>query len=98
MGEGEVMNITDISHPLELRCFVTGSDQSYSGQWIQPHSAQEPIVTKTRQQDGYEISLRINQPTITDSGRYECRAGNVAAFIDVNVEESASMFVNLTLN
>ncbi|CAH8442508.1 unnamed protein product [Schistosoma bovis] len=95
MGEGEVMNITDISHPLELRCFVTGSDQSYSGQWIQPHSAQEPIVTKTRQQDGYEISLRINQPTITDSGRYECRAGNVAAFIDVNVEESAIPFTVL---
>ncbi|CAH8474717.1 unnamed protein product [Schistosoma intercalatum] len=95
MGEGEVMHITDISHPLELRCFVTGSDQSYSGQWIQPHSAQEPIVTKTRQQDGYEISLRINQPTITDSGRYECRAGNVAAFIDVNVEESAIPFTVL---
>ncbi|CAH8482793.1 unnamed protein product [Schistosoma haematobium] len=95
MGEGEVMHITDISHPLELRCFVAGSDQSYSGQWIQPHSAQEPIVTKTRQQDGYEISLRINQPTITDSGRYECRAGNVAAFIDVNVEESAIPFTVL---
>lgn len=95
MGEGEVMHITDISHPLELRCFVTGSDQSYSGQWIKPHSAQEPIVTKTRQQDGYEISLLINQPTITDSGRYECRAGNVAAFIDVNVEESAIPFTVL---
>ncbi|KAK4473632.1 hypothetical protein MN116_002984, partial [Schistosoma mekongi] len=92
IGEGEVMHITDISHPLELRCFITGNDQSYSGQWIQPHSAQEPTVIKTRQSDGYEVLLRINQPILTDSGRYECRVGNIAAYIDVNVEESAIPF------
>ncbi|CAH8829893.1 unnamed protein product [Trichobilharzia szidati] len=92
IGEGEVMHITDVSHPLELRCYVTGSDQSYSGQWIQPHSAQEPSVTRSRQINGYELLLRIDQPALTDSGRYECRAGNVRAFIDVNIEESAIPF------
>nr|CAH8827483.1 unnamed protein product [Trichobilharzia regenti] len=92
IGEGEVMHITDVSHPLELRCYVTGSDQSYSGQWIQPHSAQEPTVTRSRQINGYELLLRIDQPALTDSGRYECRAGNVRAFIDVNIEESAIPF------
>ncbi|KAH8850485.1 Stabilin-1, partial [Schistosoma japonicum] len=92
IGEGEVMHITDVSHPLELRCFITGNDQSFSGQWIQPHSAQEPTVIRTRQSDGYEVLLRINQPMLTDSGRYECRAGNVVAYIDVNVEESAIPF------
>ncbi|CAH8484628.1 unnamed protein product [Heterobilharzia americana] len=92
IGEGEVMHVTDVSHPLELRCYVTGSDQSYSGQWIQPHSAQEPTVTRSRQPDGYELLLRINQPILTDSGRYECRAGNTGTFIDVTIEESAIPF------
>ncbi|VDP73055.1 unnamed protein product [Echinostoma caproni] len=88
-GQGDTYRIADLSRPLELRCYVTTRDESITGQWIQPDGSQHAEISITRLSNGTELLLRISRPALTDVGRYHCRAGQVDAFIDVAVEETA---------
>lgn len=89
-GEGTVLRITDLNQPMELNCIITTDDESVLGQWIQPPGSQPGKVLPTRVPPKTYLNLIIAKPSVSDAGRYICRAQNVEAHIDVRIDETAS--------
>ena len=67
-----VINNTKVT----FHCFANGSDLNFNIVWEKDRRYYSSAVTQTHS-NGVSSSLTLNRATVTDSGKYRCRATNV---------------------
>ena len=70
---------TGISVPLNLTCQVIGNPEP-DIQWYFEGRVIESGLKYSLKKDGQTLHMTINQPTLKDTGFYECQAKNVCGF------------------
>lgn len=85
--DGDSIRIREGSGPLKLRCVLTGDVSNIQARWLTPNDVGRTDIMQTH--DGRELILTLDEPKITDSGRFVCQAARVSDTINAIIEPVA---------